>query len=117
MAERLTDKTALSTSPDVLDVIHVVDVSDTTSNAAGTSKKQQVAHFLSKGLTNIQGCWVLARASGATSVTALADGDIVMYASTSEFLIARLKGAVTTLPDDLRDDTKAYLFIDTTPLL
>lgn len=34
----LTDKTTLA-SPDDLDVLHVVDTSDTSSNAAGTSKK------------------------------------------------------------------------------
>lgn len=45
MATRLTDLTALST-PANADVIHIVDTSDTTHNAAGTSKKITYANFV-----------------------------------------------------------------------
>lgn len=41
---RLTDQTALET-PDRLDVIHVVDVSDVTDNEAGSSKKVALQHI------------------------------------------------------------------------
>lgn len=118
MAERLTDKTALTTVASDADLFHVVDVSDTTSNAAGTSKKHTAFSVLAKGLRPIQGCYVLARTSGSTSTSVLAAGDLVMYVNASDaIIIALLKGAVTTIPDDLRDNTKAFTFIDQSPLL
>lgn len=117
MADRLTDKTALSTAPADGDLIHVVDVSDISANAAGTSKKQTAANFLSRGLTIIQGCIVLARTSSATSTSALAAGDLVIYVDADELLIAHLLAAVTTLPADLRDVSKANLFADLSPSL
>lgn len=117
MADRLTDKTALTTSPASGDLIHVVDISDTTANTAGTSKKQAISNFLSRGLTSIQGCYVLARTAGATSTSALAAGDLVVYVDADELLIAHLLAAVTTLPGDLRDAAKANLFVDASPSL
>ena len=46
---KITDKTAL-TAPALEDVIHVVDVSDTTSGAAGTSKKVTLQNIINLGL-------------------------------------------------------------------
>lgn len=43
---RLTDKETLAT-PAAADLIHVVDVSDTTANAAGTSKKSTISSITS----------------------------------------------------------------------
>ncbi|QDP66724.1 MAG: hypothetical protein Unbinned1446contig1005_45 [Prokaryotic dsDNA virus sp.] len=43
--QKLTDKTALTSTSDD-DLLHIVDVSDTTGSAAGTSKKIQVQHLL-----------------------------------------------------------------------
>lgn len=42
---KLTDKTELNTTPAANDLIHVVDVSDTTSSPQGTSKRNTVANF------------------------------------------------------------------------
>ena len=46
--EKLTDKTELLT-PEATDFIHVVDVSDTTSDPNGTSKKVQIGNLPSGG--------------------------------------------------------------------
>lgn len=48
MEERLDEQTALSETPADGDLIHVVDVSDTTDNAAGSSKKITRANFLGR---------------------------------------------------------------------
>lgn len=54
MPTKLTDKTELSTTPASSDVIHIVDVSDGTSDAAGTSKKITVSNFMNF-VTNVAG--------------------------------------------------------------
>jgi hypothetical protein len=46
MAERLTDRPSLNLPAAGNDLIHIVDVSDTTDNAAGSSVKQTVGLFL-----------------------------------------------------------------------
>lgn len=48
----LTDRTELSEAPNNSDLVHVVDVSDTTDNAAGTSKKLTISNLLS-GLSSV----------------------------------------------------------------
>lgn len=45
MATKVTDLTELTTAPDSSDVLHIVDVDDTTGGAAGTSKKIQVSNL------------------------------------------------------------------------
>lgn len=47
MAEKVTDRTELAEAPNASDVLHIVDVSDTTDNASGTSKKITTANLLS----------------------------------------------------------------------
>lgn len=42
---KLTDKTELNATPASNDLIHIVDVSDTTSSPQGTSKRNTVANF------------------------------------------------------------------------
>ena len=55
MATKLTDLTELATQPEAGDFLHIVDVTDTTGGAAGTSKKVTVArlnpdnHFVFNG--------------------------------------------------------------------
>ena len=46
MATKITDLTPLGTTPTNTDVLHIVDVSDTSGGAAGTSKKIQVSNLL-----------------------------------------------------------------------
>jgi len=51
---KITDKAALTT-PAVDDVIHVVDVSDITSSAAGTSKQVELQYIRDLGVSTILG--------------------------------------------------------------
>lgn len=121
MAERVTDQTAKTTAPADDDVLHVVDISDTTDNAAGSSFKMGVANFLKgKGLLVIQGCYTIKDlAAGNESTTILEAGDLVLYESVSndDFIIATIKAAITVVPDDLRDSSKAALWLETTAAL
>ncbi len=117
--ERLTDQTAKVSTPARDDVMHVVDVSNTTDNAAGSSRQMEIDTILGGGLSLIQGCIVLARASTGQSMTALVAGDLVIYKSTgsNELIIASILATVTTIPDDLRDPTKAANWLDTSAAL
>lgn len=44
--QRLTDRTELNETPNASDLVHVVDISDTTDNASGTSKKVTRANLV-----------------------------------------------------------------------
>lgn len=46
MSQKLTQRTVLATTPDNADLMHVVDVSDTTDSAEGTSKQVTIANLL-----------------------------------------------------------------------
>ena len=49
MGTKVTDLTELATTPANDDVLHIIDVSDTTGGSAGTSKKIQVSNLPSGG--------------------------------------------------------------------
>jgi len=49
MATKITDLTELAATPANDDVLHIIDVSDTTGGAAGTSKKIQITNLPSGG--------------------------------------------------------------------
>ena len=49
MATKITDLTELTTTPNNDDVLHIVDISDTTGGSAGTSKKIKVSTLPSGG--------------------------------------------------------------------
>jgi hypothetical protein len=49
MATKITDLTELAVAPDGTDVLHIIDVGDTTGGAAGTSKKIQVSNLTGGG--------------------------------------------------------------------
>lgn len=114
---KLTSKTAKTTTPATTDLIHVVNVDDTTDDPTGSSNSMTRATFMGGGLSTIQSCIVLARTGADQSMSALQVGDVVMYKSSSELIIAQILAAITTVPDDLRDTTKATRWIDATPLL
>lgn len=81
MAERLTDQTEKTANLSFDDVIYVVDVSDTTENAAGSSYKIKVGTFLrllGVGVT-IPGYenYTVKKASGNTDLTTLQVGDLI----------------------------------------
>ena len=52
---KLTSKTALTTAPEYNDLVMLVDVSDSTGDANGTSKKQTVVDFLKHDIRSISG--------------------------------------------------------------
>jgi hypothetical protein len=52
MAQKLTDKGSLGTTPESGDLFHIVDVSDTTSSPQGTSKKIAYSTLLNAGNAN-----------------------------------------------------------------
>lgn len=119
MAEKLTDKTAKTTTPASGDLVHIVDVSDTTSDAAGTSFKHTIDDFLKgRAFLTIQGCYAL-KASGNESITVLETGDFVIYEDVAgdEMILATIILAITTVPADLRVSTKAARWLDTSALL
>ena len=121
MAERLTDQTELTTKPADGDLVHIVDVSNTTDNAAGSSRKMQIQNVL-KGRTfqSILGCMVY-KVSASPSVTTIAATDFVIYASPkasgNRMIVGIAKAAIATIPADLEDRAKFDTFIDTTSLI
>lgn len=115
--ERLTDQTVLATKPDDLDVLHIVDVSNTTDNAAGSSRKITVPDLLKgRAFKQLLGCLVYQVAS-SPSLTQIEDGDYIIYMTDTEMIIGKALDTITTIPADLRDSAKCANFIDATPLL
>ena len=49
MSTKVTDLTELAATPDSTDVLHIVDVGDTSGGSAGTSKKIKVSNLLASG--------------------------------------------------------------------
>lgn len=81
MAERLTDRTEKSTGFAFDDLLHLVDVSDTTDNAAGTSYKVAIGKLLTVlgvgvRITGFEN-YTVYKASGNTDLTTLQVGDRV----------------------------------------
>lgn len=115
--ERLTDQTELSAKPADDDVLHLVDVSNTADNAAGSSRKIQVTNFL-KGrvFRPLLGCLVY-QVSATPSATQIEDGDYIIYMTDTLLIIGKALKTITTIPEDLRDSDKCANFIDTAPAL
>lgn len=119
MAERLTDQNELSVKPDDLDFLHLVDVSDTGDNAAGSSKKIQVRNLLKgRTLQYILGCLVF-KPNASPSTTTIQPDDWIIYMNSSEdrIVLGLCKTALTTIPSDFDDNTKFLKFHDGNSLL
>lgn len=128
MAERLTDRTALSSPPAGDDLIHLVDVSDSTDNAAGTSKKQEVGDFL-RGRTYGKNTTVTATAATTLifnmsntlnhPVTQALQDDWAVYMNEVEdrLVIGVAKQTCSSFPSDLDDTAKFLKFYDGNSLL
>lgn len=119
MAERLTDQTQMTTKPSSSDVLYLVDVSDATDNAAGSSKKIQVQNLL-KGFTfrQLLGCLVYQVAVNPSN-SQIEIGDYIIYMNEAEdrLVVGLAKGNITTVPTDLDDSSKFLKFIDGSSLL
>lgn len=117
MAERLTDKTAKTSGFSLLDLIHVVDVSDNSANAEGTSFKAALGDiFKELAVMRILDCMVL-KTTNAPDTSKIQDDDVVLYVSDTRLIAGRAKADVLAVPADLDDDTKFIKFLDNTPLL
>jgi hypothetical protein len=68
MSQKLTDRSALAEKPAVGDLFHVVDISDTTDSASGTSKKVTMSNLIGTTITQ-------ASTSSATAVDFYEDTD------------------------------------------
>lgn len=115
--ERLTDQTEYTAKPADLDVLHLVDVSNVTDNAAGSSRKITVPNLL-KGrvFVPLLGCLVY-QVSATPSATQIEDGDYIIYMTDTEMIIGKALATITIIPADLRDNTKCANFLDATPSL
>tara|TARA_R110002167_G_scaffold284737_1_gene489823 strand:+ start:4501 stop:4863 length:363 start_codon:yes stop_codon:yes gene_type:complete len=117
--ERLTDQDELTVKPAGDDWVYIVDKSDTTDNAAGSSFKMTVDNLLKgRSFKFIQGCLVFSFASDP-STTAIANTDWVIYMNiaNTRIVIGIAKGALTTIPDDFDDGAKFAKFYDGNMLL
>lgn len=128
MAERLTDRTELTTPAVGTDLIYVVDVSDTTDNATGTSKKQTVATFLAgktfgKNVINpgTPATTLIFNMSNSANhpVTQALTGDFVVFIdnTANRMLIGLALDGLTSFPADLDNDAKFAKYYEGSRLL
>jgi len=98
MGEPLTLRTELATTPDNADLMHVVDVSDTTDSAEGTSKKVTVANLLAGATVADASTTVKGKVELATDAEAIALSDTVRAITPSNLLaVASLLNPVGTI--------------------
>lgn len=120
--ERLTDKDPISASTiSLLDVLHLVDVSDTTSNAEGTSFKATIFDILLKRTFVYSSNAMIFKSpsnSGPLSTEPQLN-DWVIFMSNTRLIIGKAKDdiGVGTMPGALDDGDLFIKFIDQTPLL
>nr|WP_299488582.1 hypothetical protein [uncultured Allomuricauda sp.] len=110
---KVTDISELINGISLDDLIHLIDVSDTTDDAAGSSFKVKLRNLLKgKTLTFILGCLVYKRTG--TDDTIIQDADWVFYMNsvTNRLVIGIGAADVTTIPDDLDDSAKFIKFYD-----
>ena len=117
MAERLTDRTELTTVTSVLDKIMIVDVSDTTDNAFGTSKQQELRNFFKgQSFQLISGALVY-KTFGADDSAIIDVGDWVIYMTQTRLVIGYCITIITSVPADFDNAGKFSKFIDNGPAL
>jgi len=95
MAQKLTDRSELAEAPASGDLFHVVDVSDTTDGAAGTSKKVQAQYLtISDASTTVKGKVELATdaetITGTDTVRAITPSNITAKIDTDGTLAGNL---------------------------
>lgn len=121
MAKKLTELTEISVAPSGLDWLYLVDVSDLTDGADGTSKKISVANFLKgKVPENRLGAIVFNVSQTENPLpNQIYTGDWLIYMSqaNNRILIGIAKALLTALPADLDDGAKFDKFYEGTKLL
>jgi hypothetical protein len=115
MADRLTDKTEKSGSFANDDLIHVVDVSDTSDNAAGSSFKVELLNlFASFTWVKVGSAFVLK--DDPTAPALIQDGDAVIYMTDSRLVIGKALDNIVTI-GDYDDSAKFAKFFDGSPII
>ena len=109
MATKLTDLAALGTTPDSGDFLTVVDVSDTSGGAAGTSKKVTYANFgaggsgiLTQVATTVNNAAVLDMKYDDTPITLVAATAGKIHVPVGVTVVATGAGSAESSSDDLR---------------
>lgn len=120
--ERLTDKDQIDIDEiSLLDVLHLVDVSDTSSNAAGTSYKATLFDLLvKKTFVATSNAMIFKSPSNSGSISTEPQlNDWVIFMSNTRLIIGKAKDdiGVGTMPGALDDGDLFIKFIDQTPLL
>jgi len=77
-SQRLTDKTALANNPTKEDLLMVVDASDTTGSAAGTSKKVISPYLIGTEVTDISNAAYLAMDTSPVTLVTNVAGKIII---------------------------------------
>jgi len=98
MGQPLTLRTELATTPDNADFMHVVDVSDTTDSAEGTSKKVTVANLLAGATVSDASTTVKGKVELATDAETIAGADTVRATTPSNILaVMKLLNPIGTI--------------------
>ena len=115
MAERLTDQTLFAGLLAADDYVYIVDTSDTTDNAAGSSRKMKIEEFLAgHRFQKINGCLVY-KSSPQNSATAIENQDWLIYidgTGSGRLVIGFVLPGFTTVPTDFDDPTRFMKFVD-----
>jgi len=118
MSTKVTDLTELAATPDSTDVLHIVDVGDTSGGAAGTSKKIQVSNLLASAgsvdSVNGQTGVVVLEMNDIDDVNAAtpADNIVLSYDTATSKYIADTR--LTTLYTEFRNGTAVNVYADGT---
>jgi hypothetical protein len=118
MSTKVTDLTELAATPDSTDVLHIVDVGDTSGGSAGTSKKIQVSNLLASGgavdSVNGQTGVVVLEMNDIDDVNAAtpADNIVLSYDTATSKYIADTR--LTTLYTEFRNGTAVNVYADGT---
>jgi hypothetical protein len=94
---KLTDRTELNATPDTADLLHVVDIDDTTGSAEGTSKKITVQNLLAAAASSGSSTVTVRNGTGATITKGLALHIDGITGSTPTVELAD-QSAISTMP-------------------
>ncbi|MCR9263299.1 MAG: hypothetical protein NXH86_04035 [Flavobacteriaceae bacterium] len=115
--QRLPEKNEKTSGFSFAHIFHLVDESDTTDHASGSSFQAKLGNFLKElGAIQLNGCLVIKK-NASPVYTSIQDDDWVFYMSDTRLIVGVPKATITTVPTDLDDDTKFIKFLDNTPLL
>lgn len=117
MADRLTDKTEKTGSFAEDDLIHVVDISDTSDNASGSSFKVKLLNlFASFTWIPLGNFYMVHKRNPSPNNGVIQDGDWFIYMNQSRLVVGIAKDTMTVV-GDLDDNTKCSKYIDASPII